>query len=196
MTAPGRRRPAGAASIDAADRAEGPGVWLVSGVRPAGDRAVARGLAGRLAPAAHVPGDVFGRMIVAGAPPMTRRPAAEAVAHLRLRRRLAAATADGFARAGLAAVAHDVVVGPELPAWVAAATSRPLRVVVLLPGARTASGRESPAAGRGDDVPAAELDRALRRATPRLGLWLDTTARTPAETVEEVLSREAEARVG
>jgi hypothetical protein len=196
LTAPGRRRPAATRRINANDPEEGPGVWLVSGVRPAGDRAVARGLAERLARAAHVPGDVFGSMIVAGAAPMTRRPAAEALAQLRLRHRLAAATADGYARAGFAAVAHDVVVGPELPAWVAAATSRPLRVVVLVPRAEAARGRAASLAGRGAGVPAADLDRALRRETPRLGLWLDTTARTPAETVEEVLSRAAEARVG
>jgi hypothetical protein len=196
VTAPGRRRPAATPPINATDRAEGPGLWLVSGVRPAGDSAVARGLAERLARAAHVPGDVFGRMIVAGAAPMTRRPSAEARAQLRLRHRLAVATADGYARAGFAAVANDVVVGPELAAWVAAATSRPLRVVVLVPRAEATSGRAAAPAEPGGDPAAADLDRALRRGTPRLGLWLDTTARTAAETVEEVLSRAAEARVG
>jgi hypothetical protein len=30
------------------------------------------------------------------------------------------------------------------------------------------------------------LDRSLRHRTPRIGLWLDTTAQTPAQTVAEI----------
>jgi len=29
----------------------------------------------------------------------------------------------------------------------------------------------------------------LRHDTPRLGLWLDTSSQTPAETADEILSR-------
>jgi hypothetical protein len=47
----------------------------------------------------------------------------------------------------------------------------------------------------GDQSPA-ELDAALRRETPRLGLWLDTSAQAVAEIVEEILGRfQAEAEV-
>ena len=46
------------------------------------------------------------------------------------------------------------------------------------------------------DLGPAELDAAFRRETPRLGLWLDTSAQTVAETVEEILDRfQAEAEV-
>ena len=37
----------------------------------------------------------------------------------------------------------------------------------------------------------AELDAYLRGATPRLGLWLDTSEQTVAETVDEILARAA-----
>ena len=41
-----------------------------------------------------------------------------------------------------------------------------------------------------------QLDTVLRHETPRLGLWLDTSGQTPAETADEILSRAwAEARV-
>jgi len=33
------------------------------------------------------------------------------------------------------------------------------------------------------------LDRALRTETPRIGLWLDTSAQTPEETVDEIIRR-------
>jgi hypothetical protein len=42
----------------------------------------------------------------------------------------------------------------------------------------------------------AQLDQGLRNDTPRLGLWLDTSDQTPAETVDEILHRAwTEARV-
>lgn len=39
------------------------------------------------------------------------------------------------------------------------------------------------------------LDRILREETPRLGLWLDTSAQTVEETVDAVLTRAADATV-
>jgi broad-specificity NMP kinase len=47
----------------------------------------------------------------------------------------------------------------------------------------------------GDEGPA-ELDAHLRRETPRIGLWLDTSAQTLEQTTEELLARVwAEGRV-
>jgi hypothetical protein len=40
----------------------------------------------------------------------------------------------------------------------------------------------------GDQTPA-ELDEAFRRQTPRIGLWLDTSGQTVAETVAEIMTR-------
>jgi hypothetical protein len=34
-----------------------------------------------------------------------------------------------------------------------------------------------------------QLDDVLRRETPRIGLWLDTSGQTPAETVADILGR-------
>jgi hypothetical protein len=34
-----------------------------------------------------------------------------------------------------------------------------------------------------------DLDDALRRETPRIGLWLDSTGQTPGQTAAEVLRR-------
>jgi hypothetical protein len=75
---------------------------------------------------------------------------------------------------------------------------RPLLVVVLAPQADTVAARE---AGRqksayDDTWSVDQLDDVLRRQTPRLGLWLDTTGQTPAATAEEILGRAwSEARI-
>ena len=40
----------------------------------------------------------------------------------------------------------------------------------------------------GDEGPA-ELDAHLRRETPKIGLWLDTSEQTLSQTVEDLLAR-------
>ncbi len=40
-----------------------------------------------------------------------------------------------------------------------------------------------------------ELDRWLRERTPRIGLWLDTSAMTPDETAEKILAERQRAGV-
>lgn len=42
----------------------------------------------------------------------------------------------------------------------------------------------------------AEALDALLRATPRIGLWLDTSDQTADETVDEIWRRAAEAEIG
>ncbi|MGV9805543.1 hypothetical protein [Micromonospora chersina] len=48
--------------------------------------------------------------------------------------------------------------------------------------------RDRPKQGYGD-WPVADLDAEFRAGTPRIGLWLDTSAQTPGETVDEILAR-------
>ncbi|AYC40891.1 AAA family ATPase [Streptomyces griseorubiginosus] len=179
------------------------GVVLVTGVMAAGKSTVAQLLAERLPRAAHVRGDVFRRMIVSGRQEYLPGAPDEALAQLRLRYRLSAATADAYAEAGFTAVVQDVVLGEELPAYVRLVRTRPLYVVVLAPDAGTVAAREAGraktgygGAGYGGEawtVPA--LDEALRASTPPIGLWLDTSGQTPAETVEAILAGRERARV-
>ncbi|MEW2562707.1 AAA family ATPase [Streptomyces griseorubiginosus] len=179
------------------------GVVLVTGVMAAGKSTVAQLLAERLPRAAHVRGDVFRRMIVSGRQEYLPGAPDEALAQLRLRYRLSAATADAYAEAGFTAVVQDVVLGEELPAYVRLVRTRPLYVVVLAPDAGTVAAREAGRAKTGYDgagyggeawtVPA--LDEALRASTPPIGLWLDTSGQTPAETVEAILAGRERARV-
>ncbi|MFF4418437.1 AAA family ATPase [Streptosporangium sp. NPDC001559] len=173
-------------------------VLLVTGIQAAGKSTVAQRLAERLPRSAHVRGDVFRRMVVGGRAEMTPEPSAEALAQLRLRHRLTAATCDEYFAAGFTVVAQDVVLGEHLTEMTRLVRARPLLVVVLAPRAEVVEARE---AARAKDAyvhwKAGPLDAVLRERTPRLGLWLDTSEQTPEETVEEILARAwTEARVG
>lgn len=89
-------------------------------------------------------------------------------------------------------VVQDVVIGEVLTEYVRQLTGRPLIVVVLSPSPEAVVRREaarSKVAYRDsfDDVHA--LDRALREETPRLGMWLDSSNLSPAETVDAIVAR-------
>ncbi|MGC0340358.1 hypothetical protein RKD20_005392 [Streptomyces sp. SLBN-8D4] len=131
------------------------GVVLVTGVMAAGKSTVAQALAERLPRAAHVRGDLFRRMIVSGREEYTPGASGEAVAQLRLRYRLSAATADAYAEAGFTAVVQDVVLSEDLTAYVGLVRTRPLYVVVLAPDAGTVA---APGDGPDEDGLRAGLD--------------------------------------
>lgn len=175
------------------------GVVLITGVMAAGKSTVAQALAERLPRAAHVRGDVFRRMIVSGREeyvPGSDGAGGVGEAQLRLRYRLAAATADVYAEAGFTAVVQDVVLGAELPRYVGLIRTRPLHVVVLAPSPATVAAREAGRAKTGYGAwTVEELDAGLRSETPRIGLWLDNSGLTVGETVDAILTGRERARV-
>ncbi|MFJ8581602.1 AAA family ATPase [Micromonospora sp. NPDC093277] len=167
-----------------------PSVVLITGIMAAGKSTVAELLARRLPRSAHLRGDVFRRMIASGRAAMTAELSEEARRQLRLRYDLAATVADRYAAEGFTVVLQDIVIGADLPAMVERIRHRPLAVVVLAPRAEVVAARERdrPKQGYGD-WPVADFDAEFRAGTPRIGLWLDTSAHTPEETVDEILSR-------
>lgn len=172
-------------------------VIVVTGIQAAGKSTVAQALAERLERSVHVRGDLFRRMIINGRAEMgPASPPAEAVRQLRLRYKLAAAVADGYAEAGFTVVLQDIILGVQLSEIVAAIRARPLYVVVLAPRAGVVQAREDArrlargkVAYKPGDESAAELDAHFRRETPRIGLWLDSSDQSPAQTADEVLAR-------
>ena len=124
--------------------------------------------------------------------------APEALEQLMLRYRLGAAAADTYREAGFTVALQDVVLGDYLANYVEYIRTRPLQVVVLTPRqyvvAKREDGRRKVAYGKGGFT-IEGLDRELREATPRIGLWLDNSDQSPKETVDEILARADEARV-
>lgn len=172
-------------------------VVLVTGVMAAGKSTVAQALAERLPRAAHVHGDAFRRMVVSGRVEPSAGLTEEALRQLRLRYRLAAQVADGYAEAGFTAVWQDIVLGPMLAEMTDQLRSRPRYVVVLSPRSEVVAARETARAKTGytDQAQLVELDEALRHETPRLGLWIDSSELTVDETVDAILADLATARL-
>lgn len=165
-----------------------PAVVVITGAMAAGKSTIAEELAGRLPRAAHVRGDAFRKMIVSGraemSPPLTEA----AKAQLRLRQHLAAGVADGYASAGITAVVQDLYLGSDLAAFLGLLRHRPVYVVVLAPRSAVLEEREQARGKSGYGAwSAREFDRHLREATPRVGLWLDSSELTVEGTVDAIL---------
>ena len=175
---------------------DSPRTILITGIMAAGKSTVAQLVAERLPRSVHLRGDVFRRMIVNGRAELGRELSREADAQLRLRYALAAAAAQGYQRAGFSVVYQDIILGAYLPEAVRLHAGSSLHVVVLCPAPEAVAARE---AGRGKvgyrGISVAELDRALREDTPRIGLWLDSSAQSAAETADQILANLEAAKV-
>lgn len=172
------------------------GLFVVTGPSAAGKTTVARELARRFERGVHLEGDVFRRSVVSGRREMVPEPDPEALEQLRLRYRVATAAADMYFEAGFTVVFEDVVAGPLLAECVALMRSRPLHVVVLLPSLEAIAAREAARQESGYERWSIEqLHAGFARETARLGLWLDTSHRSPAETVDEILARSTDSQI-
>ena len=165
-------------------------VYLLTGISASGKSTVAQALAERLPRSVHVRGDAFRRAIVNGRERLGPELTVEGAAQLELRYRVAATAARMYCEAGFDVVYQDIILGESLRTVAGYFDGIPLSVVVLCPDAATVAKRE---AGRSKTAYAAPeeiafFDRVLRDETPRIGLWLDTTDLTPAETVDRLLA--------
>jgi GrpB protein len=121
---------------------------------------------------------------------MTPDASPEAVEQLRLRYRLAAAAADAYFEAGFTVALEDVAAGDFLGEYRTMIRSRPCHVIVLIPSPDAVAAREAGRETKGYTAWTVEgLHEGFAAATPHVGLWLDTSDQTPAETVDEILAR-------
>lgn len=164
-------------------------IILITGVMAAGKSTVAQALAERLPKSVHLRGDLFRRMIVNGQVELGFELTAEARAQLHLRYRIAVGAAKEYANAGFTVVYQDIILGETLGEVLGWFDETPVDVVVLAPDVREIGRREESRQKTGYASPGdlAAFDGVLREEIPRLGLWLDSTGLTPAETVDRIL---------
>ena len=164
-------------------------IVVLTGIMAAGKSTVAQALAERFPKSAHVRGDRYRRAIVQGRHDMSPDPTDEALEQLRLRYSLAATAAEGYRQAGFTTVVQDTILGPMLGEFVSMIRHRPFSLIVLAPDPTEVTRREEQRSKVGyRGFTPAQLDIVLRTETPRLGYWLDSTALTVDETVDEVLA--------
>lgn len=177
------------------------GVWLITGIQASGKSTVADLLARHFARGVHVRGGQFYRWAVRGWVHAGDARADEARRLLELRYSLAALAADKYCEAGFCTVVQDNIFGPDVTAWLTSVAARPRYLVVLRPSRDVVAERENhrkattgKVAYRPGEFSIEDLDSHLGR-TPAIGLWLDTSAQTPEQTVTEILRRRSEAIV-
>lgn len=166
-----------------------PRLIVVTGIMAAGKSTVAQALAERFPKSAHVRGDQFRRAVVSGRHEMSPDPTPEAMDQLRLRYRLAVTTAEGYLAAGFTTVVQDVMIGPVLPEVVSMITTRPFALVVLAPRPEEVARRDQARAKTGyRSFTPDRLDDVLRTDTPAIGYWLDSSAMTVDQTVDDIMT--------
>ena len=178
------------------------GVWLVTGIQAAGKSTIADLLARQFEPAVHIRGGQFYRWARSGwMHPGETEMTDRARQLLDLRYRLSAITADEYCEAGFTAVVQDNIFGADVVRWLDLVRSRPRRLVVLRPSRDVVAARDAARQARTGKIAYRPgeftidgLDKALA-ATPRIGLWLDTSNQTPEETVTDIMLRRREATI-
>ena len=170
-------------------------IFVVSGMPGSGKSTLSRKLAEHFDRAAHIESDCLQGFIVSGAEFGTPQGLNdEAKRQIDLRLHQATILAQSFTQAGFTAIIDDVVTGSRLEQLATTLAPTSFSFVMLLRDLESLKSEwramGSPFVDSWDWI-----DHDIRYATPRKGLWLDTTHLSPDETFALVIERRDEALV-
>lgn len=173
---------------------------VISGPAAAGKTTIGREIATRRQRAIHLDGDLIQGLIVTGSITMDVPPPPGALDQLRLRFHALLAVANLYRDAGFDAVISDNLFEEEARRFIKSAIhshpSRSIYFVMLNPSVETIWDRYNQRPGGGYTATLSpEVLKAAVERTVKVGLWLDTSQQTAAQTADEVLSRLHEAEV-
>ena len=168
------------------------GCVIVTGMPGAGKSTVTARVARLLPRAAQVAGDDMNRMIRSGSVGWMDEPAAEALRQDELCNRNMCALANNFVDFGFTVLIDTVLADrSELDFFLALLSPRPVRLVVLAPGIDACKRRDSmrPPEARFAFGGYERLEADMAREFGDVGWWFDTSALSPEETAEQLVTR-------
>jgi gluconate kinase len=170
---------------------------VISGAQAAGKSTVGQGLADSLPRAVFIDGDAIDDFVVSGRAPMTDPPTTQAVEQLFLRYAGALTVADVYRSAGFDAVIADNIFGHFLDDYLMIAAPEPIRFVMLTPTADAIRDRERARAKNAyrDGFTVEALVESVEHGSRRVGLWIDNTDLSVAQTVSQIVEHADEALV-
>lgn len=170
---------------------------MISGAQAAGKSTVGQALADSLPRAVFIDGDAIDDFVVSGHAPMTDPPTTPAVEQLFLRYAGALTVADVYRSAGFDAVIADNIFGTFLDDYLMIAAPEPIHFVMLTPTVDAIRDREQARDKNAyrDGFTVEALVESVQHGSRRVGLWIDNTDLSVAQTVSQIRARADEAFV-